>query len=91
VYLKKGDTLHSKFMVIDGMYSSVGSYNLHPRSERYEGEMTINTLDTRTAGALTQAFENDIDRAKQVKSPDEIKVPENILTLIVSRYFFDQV
>jgi len=91
VYLKQGDTLHSKFMVIDGMYSSVGSYNLHPRSERYEGEMTVNTLDTRTAAFLTQAFENDIDRAKQVMSPDEIKVPENILTLIVSRYFFNQV
>lgn len=90
VYLKQGDTLHSKLMVIDGIFSSVGSYNLHPRSERYEGEMTINTLDTRTAGALTQAFEKDIIAAKHVKSPDEIKVPENILTVIASRYFFDQ-
>ncbi len=90
VYLKRGDTLHSKFMVVDGMYSSVGSYNLHPRSERYEGEMTINTLDAQTAGNLTQAFENDIGRATRVVRPEQIKVPENILTTIVSRYFFDQ-
>jgi len=90
VYLKQGDTLHSKFMVVDGMYSSVGSYNLHPRSERYEGEMTLNTLDTDTAGNLTNTFEKDIAQAKRVNSADEITVPENILTIIPERYFFDQ-
>lgn len=90
VYLKQGDTLHSKFMVVDGMYSSVGSYNLHPRSERYEGEMTLNTIDTDTAENLTNTFEKDIAQAKKVMSPDEIKVPENIFTIIPERYFFDQ-
>jgi len=90
VYLKRGDTLHSKFMVVDGVYSSVGSYNLHPRSERYEGEMTINTLDAQTAASLTQTFENDIGKATRVVSPEQIQVPENILTTIVDRYFFDQ-
>jgi cardiolipin synthase len=90
VYLKRGDTLHSKFMVVDGLYSSLGSYNLHPRSERYEGEMTINTLDSQTASTLTQAFESDIGRATRVVRPDQIKVPENMLTMLVNRYFFDQ-
>ena len=77
-------------MVVDGVYSSVGSYNLHPRSERYEGEMTINTLDAQTAGSLTQTFENDIGKAARVVRPEQIQVPENILTTIVDRYFFDQ-
>jgi len=90
VYLKQGDTLHSKFMVVDGLYSSVGSYNLHPRSQRYEGEMTINTLDTQTAGQLTTAFENDIRAAKRVDSADQIQVPQNMLAMLASRYFFDQ-
>ena len=90
VYLKQGDTLHSKFMVVDGLYSTVGSYNLHPRSQRYEGEMTINTLDTQTAGQLTSAFENDIQVAQRVSSPEEIKIPENMLTMLAARYFFDQ-
>ncbi|MBT9582887.1 phosphatidylserine/phosphatidylglycerophosphate/cardiolipin synthase family protein [bacterium] len=90
VYLKKGDTLHSKFMVVDGMYSSVGSYNLHPRSHRYEGEMTINTIDTQTAGQLTAAFENDIQQANRVESSDQIQIPKNTLTLLAARYFFDQ-
>ena len=89
VYLKQGDTLHSKFMVVDGLYSSVGSYNLHPRSHRYEGEMTINTLDIQTASHLTSAFEKDIQLAKRVGSAEEIQVPENIFTQLASRYFFD--
>lgn len=89
VYLKQGDTLHSKFMVVDGLYSSVGSYNLHPRSHRYEGEMTVNTLDTQKAAKLTSAFEKDIQAAKRVASADEIEVPENIFTQLASRYFFD--
>lgn len=89
VYLKQGDTLHSKFMVVDGIYSSVGSYNLHPRSHRYEGEMTINSLDTQTASQLTSAFEKDIQAAKRVASADEIQVPENIFTQLAARYFFD--
>ena len=90
VYLKQGDTLHSKFMVVDGIYSSVGSYNLHPRSHRYEGEMTINTLDTQTASQLTTAFEKDIQAAKRVSAADQIQVPENVFTQLTGRYFFDQ-
>ena len=90
VYIKKGDTLHSKFMVVDGMYSSIGSYNLHPRSERYEGEVTLNILDTQTASSLTDAFENDIAQATRVTDPAQISVPENIMTIIPERYFFDQ-
>jgi cardiolipin synthase A/B len=89
VYIKRGDTLHSKFMVVDGMYSSVGSYNLHPRSERYEGEMTLNTLEPQTAGSLTETFEKDIFRATRVTSPDQIVAPDNTLTMLVNRYFFD--
>jgi cardiolipin synthase A/B len=90
VYIKRGDTLHSKFMVVDGMYSSVGSYNLHPRSERYEGEMTLNTLDAQTASGLTETFEHDIFKATRITTPEQIKVPENTLSMIVSRYFYDQ-
>lgn len=90
VYVKQGDTLHSKFLVVDGVYSSVGSYNLHPRSERHEGEMTVNTLDAATAGHLTQAFERDIAAARRITSPDQVQVPENLFTILAARYFFDQ-
>lgn len=90
VYLKQGDTLHSKFMVVDGLFSSVGSYNLHPRSQRYEGEMNLNILDAGTANELIRAFENDLQQARRVASAESIQVPQNLLTTLASRYFFDQ-
>jgi cardiolipin synthase A/B len=90
IYLKQGDTLHSKFMVVDGVYSSVGSHNLHPRSQRYEGEMTVNSLDVCTAQAMTGAFENDIQKAERIVSKDQIHYAENLLTTLAERYFFDQ-
>ncbi|MGV8120335.1 MAG: hypothetical protein AB2L14_11290 [Candidatus Xenobiia bacterium LiM19] len=52
--------------------------------------MTINTLDAQTAGSLTQTFENDIGKTARVVRPEQLQVPENILTTIVDRYFFDQ-
>ncbi len=89
IYLKQGDTLHSKYMVVDGMFSSVGSYNLHPRSERYEGEVMINSVDTEIAGKLTRSFEEEIGQSRAIKQSDEIEIPENILSMIATRYFFD--
>lgn len=90
IYLKQGDTLHSKFLVVDGLYASVGSYNLHPRSHRYEGEMTINALDEQLAKGMGAAFEKDIAAATRVQQGSDIEVPKSAFTTIASRYFFDQ-
>ncbi len=90
VYLKQGDTLHSKFMTVDGVYSMVTSYNLHPRSERYEGEMAVNILDTNVTSALTTSFDNDIAAAKHIKKASDVVVPTSALSIIASRFFFDQ-
>jgi len=30
VYLQQTRTLHSKYMVVDGKYGWIGSYNIHP-------------------------------------------------------------
>lgn len=90
VYLKQGDTLHSKFMVVDNLFSSVGSHNLHPRSQRFEGEMVVNSLDTQVASQLSSAFEADIAAARKIESPEDIQVPENLLSMLATRYFFDQ-
>jgi cardiolipin synthase len=90
VYLKKGkDTLHSKFMTVDGVFSSVGSHNHHPRSQRFEGEMVVNSLDPGVAQSFTQAFENDIAAATRITSADQVKVPESPLGALAVRYFFD--
>lgn len=89
VYLKKGDTLHSKFMTVDGLFSSVGSHNHHPRSQRFEGEMVVNSLDPQLAESFTQAFEADIAAADRMAKPEDVQVPESIFGLLATRYFFD--
>ena len=89
VYLKKGDTLHSKFMTVDGVFSSVGSYNHHPRSQRFEGEMVVNSLDSKVAQSFESAFEADIAAAERLHTPEDVKVPESIFGLLATRYFFD--
>lgn len=89
VYLKKGDTLHSKFMTVDGVFSSVGSHNHHPRSQRFEGEMVVNSLDPIVAASFTRAFEKDIAAAQKIEKPEDIVVPQSPLNVLASRYFFD--
>jgi cardiolipin synthase len=89
VYLKKGHTLHSKFMTVDGVFSSVGSHNHHPRSQRFEGEMVVNSLDPGVARSFTEAFEADIAAATRITSPEQIQIPESPLGALAMRYFFD--
>ncbi|MBI1945345.1 MAG: phosphatidylserine/phosphatidylglycerophosphate/cardiolipin synthase family protein [Deltaproteobacteria bacterium] len=90
VYVKQGDTLHSKFLVVDELFSMVKSYNLHPRSERYEGEMSVNALDEATAKALTAAFAADIAKAKHLAQPSDVQVPKTAFSILAKRFFFDQ-
>lgn len=89
VYLKKGDTLHSKFMVCDGIFSSVGSHNHHPRSQRFEGEMVANSLDPSLAQSLTSAFEADILAAEKIDKLEQLNIPDSPLGTLAVRYFFD--
>lgn len=89
VYLKKGDTLHSKFMVCDGIFSSVGSHNHHPRSQRFEGEMVVNSLDANLASEFSNAFEADIAAATRIETVEDLEIPKSPLGLLATRYFFD--
>jgi cardiolipin synthase len=90
VYLKRGDTLHSKFMTVDGVFSTIGSFNLHPRSIRYELEMSVQSVSPALAARLDRAFEADIAAARRVTSADELKIPDSPLHFLVMRYMFNQ-
>lgn len=91
VYLKKGDTLHSKFVVIDGEYSMIMSYNLHPRSERMEGEMAVVVKDKTFASNMKTVFDNDVQASKAefIKTPGDIVFPPDFSVLGTLRLFFD--
>ncbi len=91
VYLKRGETLHSKFLIVDGSFASVGSLNLHPRSLFYDTEMAINVIDRDEAAKLTAVFEKDItdEFAKQVKVPKDLEVNSEWFNRFLEQYFFD--
>lgn len=81
VYLKKGSTLHSKVMIVDEELSFVKSYNLHPRSERTDGEVAFMISDVEFGRKMTAMFNNDIteDKALAVKRASDIKYNNGFL------------
>jgi len=59
-------TLHAKTAVIDGVYGSVGSFNLDILSDRYNHEVNVTVLDRDLAQELEQGFERDMAGAVEV-------------------------
>ena len=91
VYVKKGATLHSKLIVVDSEFSMIMSYNLHPRSERIEGEMAIAVKDSRFAAGLLEVFNNDIseEKAQHIKQESDLTLPSSPVAIPTLRLFFD--
>jgi cardiolipin synthase A/B len=91
VYVKKGATLHSKLVVVDNKFTMVMSYNLHPRSERLEGEMAILVKDTSFAKQVHNIFTQDTteDKAYRIRSSSEVQMPNSPVSIPTLRLFFD--
>ena len=91
VYIKKGDTLHSKFLIVDDTFVSLGSLNLHPRSLYYDTEMAINIIDPEAAVALREAFDADVsgDQAIEIKSHEDLKVESRWYNRFIKKYYFN--
>lgn len=92
VYLRKGSTVHSKYMIVDERLFLIGSYNLHPRSERIEGE-TIAVFDqVELVQQATKAFEKNIspESANRLEKSQGFFLPINGSTLLPLRMFYDQ-
>ena len=62
--------LHQKVMIIDGLWSSVGSTNFDDRSFQLNDEINVGVLDAQLAAQLRAAFAADLRHAKQ-RSFDE--------------------
>ena len=62
--------LHQKVMIIDGLWSSVGSTNFDDRSFQLNDEINVGVLDAKIAAQLRAAFAADLRYAKQ-RSFDE--------------------
>lgn len=91
VFLKKGATLHSKFVIFDDQYVMIMSYNLHPRSERMEGEMGVLVDSNSFAAEMHQVFNADTQpsRAVLISDPEQIQLQDSFSVLATLRIFFD--
>ena len=66
LYELESPTLHAKTTTIDGVYASVGSFNLDYWSYRRNLEVSVCFLDRGIAAAIEADFERDLENARQV-------------------------
>ncbi len=59
-------TLHAKTMTIDGLYGTVGSFNLDTWSDKRNLEVNVGMIDAEVARALEEQFETNLKGAKEV-------------------------
>lgn len=90
IYLKKGETLHSKFITVDGIFCSIGSYNLHPRGERYDTEFNAHIIDNESVSYLDKVYEKDILLAQKITDEKQLTVEQSWFSKIIEKYFYSQ-
>jgi cardiolipin synthase len=59
IYLFRGGFHHSKIMMVDGRFCTVGTANLNSRSLRYDYETNAFIFDDHTTALLNRMFERD--------------------------------
>ncbi len=85
-----GDTLHSKFMTVDGEFANIGSYNLHPRGERYDTEVNAAILDRASVAQLDAAFARDAQNSRRVRSAADLDGKPSLLGSAANNFFYAQ-
>jgi cardiolipin synthase A/B len=58
--------LHSKSIVVDGVWSSVGSTNFDWRSFVHNNEISVCVIDEAFARTMAQAFDNDLRESREI-------------------------
>jgi cardiolipin synthase len=66
IYEYRPALLHSKTMVVDGVWATVGSTNLDHRSFAFNDELNVAVYDRGFAAALERAFATDVAAARRV-------------------------
>jgi cardiolipin synthase len=59
-------TLHAKAVTVDGVYATVGSFNLDYWSDRRNLELTVGVLDPNATAELEREFARDLEGAREV-------------------------
>ncbi|KAL9648149.1 hypothetical protein ABK040_007514 [Willaertia magna] len=66
VYEYFGQTLHAKFMTIDGFFTSLGSYNLDKISLLTNLEVGVQHYDTKLASLMEEDFIRELEVSKEI-------------------------
>ncbi len=67
--------MHAKCGVIDGLWSTVGSYNLDTRSMFHNLEAGVVVLDERCAEDLERVFESHLTRCREIRLDEWLRRP----------------
>jgi cardiolipin synthase len=62
----QGRILHAKVATVDGVYASVGSFNLDHWSDRRNLEVSVAVLDRVTVAELERQFQRDLDGSREI-------------------------
>ena len=73
VYYYNGGFHHSKIMMIDGLFCTVGTTNLDARSLRFDYEVNAFIFDHATTHQLQQIFRNDAEKSSTLLTPEVFK------------------
>jgi cardiolipin synthase len=68
LYEHQKTLIHQKIMVVDGLWSHVGSTNLDDRSFDINDEVSMGIIDEGVASQLRAAFEEDMENCVQLKA-----------------------
>jgi cardiolipin synthase len=63
--------LHTKLMIVDGLFTSVGSSNLDYRSLRINAEANLNVLDRQFAERQTRMFDADLKKSRRINRDEQ--------------------
>ncbi|HEX3583921.1 MAG TPA: phospholipase D-like domain-containing protein, partial [Thermoanaerobaculia bacterium] len=58
--------MHAKTMVVDGIWSTIGSSNFDDRSFRLNDEVNVNVYDAGTAKKMEEIFFEDLARSREI-------------------------
>ncbi|HEX6626738.1 MAG TPA: phospholipase D-like domain-containing protein [Gemmatimonadaceae bacterium] len=72
IYEYQPTMMHAKTMVVDGMWSAIGSMNFDNRSLSFNNESTLLVLDRKVGAQMDSVFMDDIKWSKEIKL-DEFK------------------
>jgi cardiolipin synthase len=59
--------MHAKTMVVDGIWSTIGSSNFDDRSFRLNDEVNVNVYDVEVAEQMETMFREDLSKSEEVK------------------------